>query len=264
MKLGVCTSPDQLATVYACGYDYIEANFSWVTTMSDEDYRANTALVDASPIKVEAFNCFFNGSFPIYAADGDQTDILPRVVEYCERGFARAAAWGGKIAVIGSGGVRKIPDGMTKEQVDPQFARVLAVCGEIAQKYGMRVVVEPLCYQECNYINLVPEGIELAKMSGHSAVGGLVDFYHHGTNGEKLSTLPESADLLYHSHYGRPIARVAPQPGDEAYLADVAAALRQCPHLERMSLECGLLPDFETGLKIARAMLDEIKAIRSA
>lgn len=264
MKLGVCTSPDQLATVYACGYDYIEANFSWVTTMSDEDYRANTALVDASPIKVEAFNCFFNGSFPIYAADGDQTDILPRVVEYCERGFSRAAAWGGKIAVIGSGGVRKIPDGMTKEQVDPQFARVLAVCGEIAQKYGMRVVVEPLCYQECNYINLVPEGIELAKMSGHSAVGGLVDFYHHGTNGEKLSTLPESADLLYHSHYGRPIARVAPQPGDEAYLADVAAALRQCPHLERMSLECGLLPDFETGLKIARAMLDEIKAIRSA
>ena len=261
MKLGVCTSPDQLATVYACGYDYIEANFGWVTTMSDEDFAANTALVEKSPIKVEAFNCFFNGSFPIYAADGDQSEILPQVEAYCEKGFARAAVWGGKIAVIGSGWVRKIPDGMTKEQVDPQFARVLAVCGKVAEKYGMRVVVEPLAFQECNYIHLVSEGAELARMSGHPAVGGLVDFYHHGTNGEKLETLPESADCLYHAHYGRPIDRVAPQPGDEAYLSDVAAALKQCPHLERMSLECGLRPDFETGLKIARPLLEEIKAI---
>ena len=117
--------PDQLATVYACGYDYIEANFGWVTTMSDEDFATNTALVEQSPIKVEAFNCFFNGSFPLYAADGDQSEILPQVEAYCEKGFARAAQWGGKVAVIGSGWVRKIPDGMTKEQIDPQFARGL-------------------------------------------------------------------------------------------------------------------------------------------
>ena len=261
MKLGVCTSPDQLETVAAKGYDYIECNFGWLTNMSEEDYKANTALVEKSPIKVEAFNCFFTGSFPLYTADGDQSEILPQVAEYCERGFARAAAWGGKIAVIGSGWVRKIPDGMTREQIDPQFARVLAVCGEVAQKYGMRVVVEPLAYQECNYINLVPEGVELAKLSGHPAVGGLVDFYHHGTNGEKLETLPDCADYLYHAHYGRPIDRVAPQPGDEAYLADVAAALKQCPHLERMSLECGLQPDFETGLEIARPLLEVIKQV---
>ena len=261
MKLGVCTSPDQLATVAARGYDYIECNFGWVTTMSDEDYAANTALVEKSPIKVEAYNCFFNGSFPIYAADGDQSEILPQVAAYCEKGFARAAAWGGKIAVIGSGGVRKIPDGMTREQIDPQFARVLAVCGEVAAKYGMRVVVEPLSFHECNYIHMVAEGAELARMSGHPAVGGLVDFYHHGNNGEDLATLPDSADLLYHSHYGRPHDRVAPQPGDEAYLADVAAALTKCPHVERMSLECGLLPDFATGLEIARPLLDVIKAV---
>ena len=79
MKLGVCTSPDQLATVHAQGYDYIECNFGWLATMSDADYEANTALVEKSPIKAEAFNCFFTGSFPLYAADGDQTDILPQV-----------------------------------------------------------------------------------------------------------------------------------------------------------------------------------------
>ena len=261
MKLGVCAGPDQLATAYACGYDYVEANFGWVTTMSDEDYAANTALVEKSPIKVEAYNCFFNGSFPIYSPDGDQTAILPQVEAYCEKGFARAAAWGGKVAVIGSGGVRKIPDGMTREEIDPQFARVLAVCGEVAARYGMKVVVEPLSFHECNYIHMVAEGVELARLSGHPAVGGLVDFYHHGNNGEDLATLPDSADLLYHSHYGRPGDRIAPQPGDEAYLADIAAAVKQCPHLERMSLECGLQPDFETGLKIARPLLEEIKAI---
>lgn len=261
MKLGVCTSPDQLAAVYACGYDYIEVNFGWLTNLSDEDYAANTALVEQSPIKVEAFNCFFTGAFPLYAADGDQSEILPQVEAYCEKGFSRAAAWGGKVAVIGSGGARRIPDGMTREQIDPQFAKVLAVCGQVAEKYGMQVVVEPLSFHECNYIHLVPEGVELARMSGQSAVGGLVDFYHYGNNGEKLETLAESAELLYHSHYGRPGDRIAPQPGDEAYLADVAVALKQCPHVERMSLECGLEPDFETGLKIARPLLEGIKQI---
>ena len=261
MKLGVCTSPDQLATVYAQGYDYIECNFGWLATMSDADYEANTALVEKSPIKAEAFNCFFTGSFPLYAADGDQTDILPQVAEYCEKGFARAAAWGGKVAVIGSGGARRIPDGMTREQVEPQFARVLAVCGEVAAKYGMKIVVEPLSFNECNYIHMVAEGVAVAKLSGHPAVGGLVDFYHHGNNGEDLATLPDSADRLYHSHYGRPHDRIAPQPGDEEYLAAVADALKKCPGVERMSLECGLLPDFETGLKIARPLLEGIKQI---
>lgn len=261
MKLGVCTGPDSLATVYAQGYDYIECNFGWLVTMSEEEYRANTALVENSPIKVEAYNCFFNGSFPLYAADGDQTDILPKVAEYCEKGFARAAAWGGKVAVIGSGGSRRIPDGMTREQIEPQFARVLAVCGEVAAKYGMRVVVEPLSFHECNYIHMVAEGVAVAKLSGHPAVGGLVDFYHHGNNGEDLATLPDSADRLYHAHYGRPHDRVAPQPGDEAYLTEVAAALKKCPGVERMSLECGLHPDFETGLKIARPLLEVIKQV---
>ena len=173
MKLGVCTSPDQMATVYAHGYDYIESNFGRLVCMSDEDYAANTAIVEKSPIKVEAYNCFFRGVFPLYAIDGNQTEIPVK------KGFARAAAWGGKVAVIGSGQVRRIPDGMTREQVEPQFARVLTICGEVAQKYGMKVVVEPLSFNECNYINMVSEGVAVAKLSGHDAVGGLVDFYHY-------------------------------------------------------------------------------------
>ena len=259
MKLGVCTSPEQLATAAACGYDYIEANFCWVTELSDEEYRDCTARVEKSPIKVEAYNCFFSGAFPIYAENGDQTDILAQVADYCEKGFSRAAAWGGKIAVIGSGWVRRIPEGMTREQIEPQFVRILTVCGEIAQKYGMRVVVEPLSCKDCNYINLVSEGVKVAALSGHPAVGGLVDIYHHHANGEDLAALPAFADLLYHAHYGSPVERVSPRPGNEEHLAAVAAVLRQCPHLERISLECTIKPDFETGLKTARPLLEVFK-----
>ena len=261
MKIGVCTSLENLAMVYELGYDYIECNFGWITSMDEAEYQANTALVERSPIKVEVVNCFFDGSFPLYTADGDQTDILPRLAEYCERGFVRAAAWGGKVAVIGSGWVRQIPDGMTREQVDPQFARVLAVCGETAEKYGMRVVVEPLSFHECNYIHLVSEGAALAKMSGHPAVGVLVDFYHYGNNGEDLAVLPDFADCLYHAHYARPHDRVTPRPGDEGLLADIAAALAKCPGVERMSLECTIESDFETELKIAGPLLDVLKKI---
>ena len=132
MKIGVCAGPEQLPLLESLGYDYLEANFSWLAGLDEETYRQKTAMVEASSLRAEAFNGFFPGHITLYAPNGNQNDILSEVEAYCERGFARAAAWGGKVAVIGSGYVRGIPEGMTWEDCDAQFARVLSVCGEVA------------------------------------------------------------------------------------------------------------------------------------
>lgn len=259
MKIGICAPPEKLPLLAELGYDYFEANFSWLADLDEDTFRSKTALVEASPLRAEAFNGFFPGGMRLYSPDGDQSDLLREIAAYCEKGFSRASAWGGKVAVIGSGYVRGIPEGMSWEETDVQFARVLAVCGEAAAKYGMAVTVEPLSRNECSYIHTVAEGAKVARMADRPAVGMMVDFYHHWKNGEDLATLPDNADLLIHAHYARPGDRNAPVPGDEDTLRAIADVLRLCPGIRRISLEGIYKPDFDTAVRVARPLMEVFK-----
>ena len=259
MKIGVCASPDQLPLLEKLGYDYIETNFGWLATLDEEEFCRQTREIERFSLTSEALNCFFKGEMQLYAPDGDQDSLLRQIRAYAERGFARAAEWGGKVAVIGSGGARKMPEWMTHEEADRQFSRVLGVCGEVADSYGMKIAVEPLSRRECNYIHTVAEGASVAEQSGHSAVGVMVDFYHHYNNEDDVTALPHYADLLYHAHYAHPGDRFAPTAGDEADLASVLAWLQQCPKVERISLECRWNPDFETAVTAARPLMEIFK-----
>ena len=256
MKIGVCVGPEQLPLLESLGFDYFEANFSWLAGLDEETYREKTALVEASTLRAETFNGFFPGDIKLYAPDGNQEPLLCEVEAYCEKGFARAASWGGKVAVIGSGYVRGIPRGMTWEECDVQFARVLAVCGRVAEKYGMTVTVEPLSRNECNYIHTLSESARVAALADQPSVRMMVDFYHYWKNGEELCDLPQYADRLVHSHYARPVDRNAPAPGDEEILQGVLDALKKCPGIERMSLECVYQPDFKTAVERARPIME--------
>ena len=256
MKIGVCASPDKAAFLAELGYDYFESNFSWLASLDEEALRANTALIERCGLPAEAYNIFFRGGMKLYAKDGDQDPLLSEIAAYAEGAFARAAAWGGKIAVIGSGFVRGIPEGMTRDEVEPQFARVLTVCGEVAGRHGMRVVVEPLSRRDCSYIHTVEEAAAVARLAAHPAVGVLVDFYHASESGEDPACIPAFADLLWHVHYGRPVDRWAPIPGDEDALSSLAALLRRCPQAERVSLECSWHPDFDTAVTAARPLME--------
>jgi len=261
MKIGVCASPDKLPLLSELRYDYIETNFSWMMFLDGEEFKKQTALFDRCGLSSETFNIFFRGGMKLYAPDGNQDPMLKETADYTERGFARAAEWGGKIAVIGSGSVRRIPDGMTREETEPQFARILSVCGEAAERHGMRIVVEPLSRGDCNYIHTVAEGAAAARLSGHPAVGVLVDFFHHACNNDSLETLPDFADLLWHVHYGRPVDRFVPGEEDRATLETLAGILKQCPRAERISLECNWKPDFDTAVTSARPLMEIFRTI---
>ncbi len=256
MKIGVCTGPESLPLLESLGYDYFEANLSWLAGLDEETYREKTALLEASSLRAESYNCFFPGGIRLYAPDGDQEPLLSAVEAYCEKALSRAAAWGGKVAVIGSGYVRGIPEGMTWEACDVQFARVFAVCARVAAKYGMKVTIEPLSRNECNYIHTVADGARIARAADHPAACMMVDFYHHWKNGEDLATLSDNADLLIHAHYARPVDRDAPYAENEADLRAVLEALKTCPGIERMSLECSCKPDFAAALERARPLME--------
>ena len=261
MKLGVCTSPKNADLVKSLGYDYIEVQFGWLTSLTNEEFRAESALYERSPLTAEVFHYFFAGPVSLYAPDGDQSECLKDIARRAELGFSRAAAWGGELAILGSAYARRVPNTITFEEADKQFARVLAVCGEAAERHGMKLLLEPLSTIECNYLHTVAECAAAAKRSGSSAVATMVDFYHLLNNNDAPESLPALADSLFHAHYARPGDRGIPREEDIPLLKTFADYLKRCPNVTRLSLESNWAPDLETAIKAARPLLEVFKSV---
>lgn len=252
MKFGVCGNLSRLPSIMEAGYDYIEMNFSTLALMPEEEFVALRDELTRRNFRAEAFNGFFKADVVLY---GEKAD-LNAIAAYCETGFSRAAQLGGEVAVLGSGGARSIPEGMTKEEAEEQFCRVLAVCGDVAQKYGMRIAIEPLRASECNFINLVSEGAVICRRVNHPAVKLLVDFFHFWSGNEPISALVDAADVLIHAHLARPNAdRAMPREEDYETVALWGKTLREIGYTGRLSLEGSHGKDFEASIQATRACL---------
>lgn len=254
MKFGVCCGNlSRLPIVQEAGYDYIEMNFSNLALMSEEEFTQIRDTLAAKNFRAEAFNGFFKPNIVLYGEAAD----LDAIAAYCEVGFSRAAHLGGEVAVLGSGGARSIPEGMTKEEAEEQFCRVLTVCGDVALRHGMRIAIEPLRACECNYINLVSEGAALCRRVNHPAVKLLVDFFHFWCGEEPLSHLFEAADVLIHAHLARPnLDRLMPLEEDRETVASWGQALREIGYTGRLSLEGGHGDDFAASVTRTREYLN--------
>ncbi len=257
MRIGVCASHDRWGIVSAAGYDYVEGNFSKIALASDEEFEEMKAALAASGLKMEATNGFFPGDFVLYSKDNFE-EIKANVREYCEKGFSRGRELGQKVAVIGSSKARNIREGYTKEEAEEQFCEVLRICGEVGAKYGIVATVEPLNFNETNFIITFADGIDIAKKTAHPNVLAMIDLYHHAVNGEDLSTLDGTEGILIHAHIAR-ADRNTPTLDDIPEIDPKIEYLRKVGYDGRISLECRHVPDFNTSVKNSYELLSRYR-----
>ena len=257
MRIGVCATHDRWGIVSAAGYDYVEGNFSKIAMASDEEFDEMKKALEVSGLKMEATNGFFAGDFVLYSKD-DFEAIKKNVRDYCEVGFSRGAALGQKVAVIGSSRARNIREGYTKEETEEQFCEILCICGEVGEKYGITVTVEPLNPKETNFIHTFADGLDIAKKANHPNVKAMIDFYHHAVNDEPIETLDGTEGVLVHAHIAR-ADREAPLQEDASEIDPKIAYLKKVGYNSRISLESRHNPDFETAINNAYQLLKKYR-----
>ena len=250
MKFGVCCGVNNALTLKNAGYDYIEANFTSITTLSEQDFDAMLTEAGSLALPVYATNCFFPGDIDLYGEGAQQ-----RVSEYAARGFSRVAKLGVKMCVIGSGKARNIPDGEDRAVIEQKFTDLLSVLGELAMPYGIKIAIEPLSFNETNFINKVGEAVALAEKCGKSNVGALVDFFHFHMNGEADDGLLCAKGRLFHAHIARPNDRQMPTENELPILEKWAALLAEIGYDGTLSLEGGYGKDFQQTLENTRPLL---------
>jgi len=252
MKIGLCTGPENLELAARLGYDYIECTVSGTESLSDADFAALRSKVNASPIKIDCFNVLFPGTIRLVGPEADQG----KTAVYLDKALSRVKELGGKTVVFGSGRSRAFPPEMPYRDAFRELIKATRSIGEIAAKYGITIVIEPLNREETNCVNSVREGAMLAAAADHPSVEVLADLYHMLKDNEPMNNLL-TVRKIKHTHIALLEGRAFPTVCDN----DVQAffgALKQIGYNGTMSVEGKAAGDFETDAAAA------LKILRSA
>ena len=234
-KIGLCTSVDNADKIKAAGYDYVEGgvqNFL-VPLEADEKFAPNLKKALAAPLPVYSYAGFLPGDLTCVGPEAKHDKILA----YARTAFARAQQVGSTIIVFGSGKARRVPEGFSVEAATAQYVELLKRMGPIAAEYGITVVIEPLNKKECNLVNTVRKGTEIARAVNHPNICVLADIYHMAMEEEGAESIVEAGPLLRHVHLAEKEGRA--RPGTAPYdFVPYFAALKKIGYTGGISFEC--------------------------
>lgn len=257
MKFGICVGTDieKMKYMKALGYDYSEGH-------CQEIARKDKAYLDEmkkTELPVVAANCFIGLRVVGEEKNYDEIDA------YLAKLFENASYLGIKYLVFGSSAARRIPDGMSLEEgraeiIDFLKNHVLS----LSEKYNIIIAIEPLRPEECNAINTVADGVEIAKAVDSPYVKVLADVAHMYVQNESMESLLEYKGWIVHAHTSNPDPdpslgrkRIYPAENDEFRQADFINALKKIG-VEYCSVEAEVI-DFEQDAKNAYGILKELK-----
>ena len=260
IRLGVCTSPENINLIADAGFEYIEIGFAWLHGLSEEDFQKALETVRAAKIKVEAANGMLPGTLKVVGPDADEAAIR----EYLEKAFARGKEIGVKTVVFGSGASRGVPEGFPQDEAWRQIARYLEIASEYCDKYEIDLAIEPLRRVECNIMNLVTEGTLMAALIKHPRIGVLGDTHHMACGHEPWSAFTQAGKLLKHVHIshsmGNEKGRDYPAPGDDGDYKEIFDVLKACGYEGRVSIEAGCKDLKEDAPKAYKALIEALNA----
>lgn len=236
--------------VKEAGYDYAECTVGFLMELSEEELARAAELRANGELQIETCNSFIPPSIPLVGA---QADFVPHVKEV----YRRMQILGADTVVFGSGGARRIPEGVSAEQAKEQLTYFMRTAAELAQPYGITVVVEPLNCAETNVINSVEEGAVYVREIGHPNLQLLADAYHMFRENEPLTAMVKNEDILTHIHVAEPPARIYPNAEGGEYLRTFGAVLRGTAYRGRVSIECKY-SDFLSDIKKAYPFMKEV------
>ena len=239
MRMGGCTQvPEEVRWYKKYGYDFIEADFTVVNSMSEAAFEELLSVTKETGVMVEGTNCFAPPTMRVFECSFEELD------EYFERGLVRPKRLGLEYIVIGSGQARRIPDGMSYEAATEKFITMLSRYSKIAEKNNVDIVLEPLFKKACNFLNTFREAVAICEQVNHPRVGCLMDFFHSYQENEPFSVLSEAGPHLKHIHISA-LDRRIPVDGDEAETKMMADFLKEIGYNGRVLLEGDMKEDLE-------------------
>jgi len=254
MKIGICSTIENINKVEELGYDYIELPVTAVVSLSEKEFEVTLERVKNSKIKCEAFNILFPKDVRLVGNNVNNT----AVTEYIAIAMKRVSLLGGKIIVFGSGGARRCPENWDPDVAWKQLRDTCIKLGDEAAKYDITIVIEPLNKGESNIVNSVSEGLKFVKDISHPNIKLLADFYHMRIENESMDIIKEAGKYLKHCHIANSHGRGFPLAYDEDDYEIFLDALESINYEGNLSIE-GITLQFDIEASLSLKLLKNSK-----
>jgi sugar phosphate isomerase/epimerase len=235
MRFGICTTVDCSLSAKESGWHYLEAPAQQVLNAMLKDEQWTPELAQSSAVPIRAANMLVpNG---LWVVGPKASPAALRV--YMERMTRRALQVGITTLVLDSGPSRAVPNGFDREHARRQLVEFGKICGEMAVKAGggVTVVLEPLNGGECNFINTLPEALEIVRTVDHPNFQCMLDTYHFWQENEPIENLASAMKWIRHVHVADKDGRVAPGETGNSNYQPIFALLRKLDYRGTISVD---------------------------
>lgn len=243
MRFGYCTgfaagmtgevNYGLLDEIEAAGYDFVEFPLMQLEALSPEGFERLKTHMASMRIACDACCNMFPAHVRLLGGEADDSKIRG----YLDVAFARMEALGVKKVVLGSSGARNLPDGMSRPEGVQALSRLIS---EVIVPYldasGILLLMEPIGSYEANFINTLPDGMEVVNAIRHPRVALLADSVHLLYENESPEHIVRFAPYLQHIHLCE-AQRALPVNGLSDGLSAIADALKQIGYSGTFSFE---------------------------
>ena len=208
-NIGVALGHEQAGEAARAGYAGIVENLSkhmHPYTVPEQAFQAYAQKVKSLPCPIYAYNIFLPGDMKIVGPKVDEAKVL----DYCDKIFARLSQTDTRLIIWGSGGARRVPEGWDKKVATKQFIKIAKKIAALAQKYDIMLSLESLNSTETNFINTVAEALYIVKKVGHPNLRLNVDIYHMTMEKEGPAIIKKTKKYINHVEIAEANGRTAP------------------------------------------------------
>lgn len=246
MKRSCCigyNDPERLKTISKIGFECVESNLSAIAAEEERTVREFRKLIDSLGLACASFNGLLPAQIKLFGPDYDVNALK----SYLERAFYYASVSGTQIVTLGSSRSRNIPEGMPKEKAEEDFRDILrTVFVPVARKNGLKVGIEPLRKEECNYLNTCAEIMDAVRDVNEPEINLTVDVFHAFLGGESWEDMTKYGDRIKHVHISSVRnLRMYPTEADTEDIRAFYAALAKINYGGAISIEGICQGDFE-------------------
>lgn len=243
MKYGFCTgfatnplfsmNIKQGEKLISAGYDYVEYPLFAIAALSESEFQNLVSFDEEKSIRTTISCNFFPSNIKLFTKTEKS-----KIETYLDLILPRAKKLGITKIIFGSGPARMLPNNLTKMDADIYFSSILKeIILPRTSEYGIKVLIEPLNRDECNYLNTIIESADFVKQLNSPNLGLMIDIYHMMLNGENTDDIKTVFPLIEHVHIAEK-DRNLPENNFSEYSKKALEILKSNGYNNCISYEC--------------------------
>ena len=258
-EIGVVQEVENDSLLHAAGFQLlVESTPTLLSprTVTEEQFQHSLATLRSLRVPVYACNLFLPGDLKVVGPAIDEVTVLG----YVDTVLRRAHEAGLTLITWGSSGSRRVPEGFDRARAQVQFITMAGKVARIAARYDILLALENLNRTEANFINTVPEALDIVKAVDHPNFRLCVDIYHMLVDGDPASDITGVGDYAVYCELAEGKGRTPPGVQGVDF-TPYLAALKQEGYTGKVVVECRWEDLAEQGAEAYGALLAQVRAV---